>query len=182
MRADPMMASRAALADADKLFADTRDTMLALQWIGFAAHAGEPIPPHMAGWLHKALEDYRNGPNTLRMDAAMGLNKRAKEQPKRRWRDAFELNDRLGRMWFLTAAGASREQAAVLVVALVGRGEVEQLIRSYGKSWFAHRTDDPFAGVDAFTVREFVDEMLAEYPDSTVTAQEKAAIRRQHPI
>lgn len=169
---------RAVLAEADAQFTKTRDPMDALPWVALAAKSGVPLPPRMGQWLHRVLQDYIGGIGT--MDAAMGLALRGQEQPRRKRRTAAETDAALGRMWLLVKAGANRTQAATLVAALTGRS-VEQLSRSYGASGFARRTDDPFAGVPAGMVREYVVGMLAEYPESTQTEQEKAAILRRHP-
>jgi hypothetical protein len=169
---------RGILAEADAAFAKSGDPMDALGWIALAAKAGAPLPPRMGQWLHKALQEYIASDDT--MDAAMGLDKRGQAQPRRRRRSDVELNDTLGRMWFLIKAGADRTQAAVLVAALTGRS-VEQLQRSYGSSWFVRRTDDPFEGVPPTSVREYVVGMLAEYPDGAETEQEKTAILARHP-
>jgi len=168
----------AALLEADQSFAETDDVMEALSWAALAAKSGAPLPPRIGHWLYAALNAYRSG-NAKTMDAAMGLEKRGKKQPRRRMSDAVTLNNYLGRMWFLLAAGADRTQAAVLVAARTGR-KVEQLQRSYGVSWFARRNDDPFSGMEQEAVRDFVADMLRDYPDALETAREKAAIRRRH--
>jgi hypothetical protein len=169
---------RGILAEADQAFAASGDPMDALGWIALAAKSGVELPPHMGRWLHQALQTYVNGDST--MDAAMGLRKRGQGGPRRKRREASELNDTLGRMWFLMAAGADRTQAAELVVARVG-GTVEQLRRNYSKSWFARRTDHPFDGLHPQAVRDFVVGLLDEYPDDARTREAKAAILRQHP-
>lgn len=169
---------RGTLAEADEVFSKTGDPMDALGWVALAAKSGVELPPRMGRWLHKALQQYTSGEGT--MDAAMGLALRGQEQPRRKHRSAADLNDATGRMWWLIHAGATRTQAAVLVAERTGRG-VEQLHRSYGKSWHAKRTDDPFAGVPAAAVRAFVVDMLAEYPSIEPTREAKAAIMRKHP-
>lgn len=169
---------RSILVEADEAFAKTGDPMDALGWIALAAKSGVELPPRMGMWLHQALQTYVNGDGT--MDAAMDLDKRGQAQPRRKRRADGELNDTLGRMWFLMAAGADRTQAAELVAARTGRS-VEQLVRSYGLSWFARRTDHPFAGMHPLAVRDYVVGMLAEYPDDARTREAKAAILRQHP-
>ena len=168
-----------ALAEADQVFADTGDVMVAIEWSALAAKAGVPLPQRIGQWLHRALNDYRNEVVPT-MDAAMGLDKRGQGHPRRKRRSAVELNDALGRMWFLIAAGADRTQAAALVAKLTGR-QVEQLHRSYGSSWFARRTDRPFDGMQPVEVRDIVVGILADYPDGPETEQEKAAILGLHP-
>ena len=169
---------RDALAGADRSFADTGNTIEALGWIALAAKAGEPIPPGIGLWLHGALQRYTKGSDT--MDKAMGLDKQGQGNPRRKHRAAFELNDVHGDMWFLIHAGADRTQAAALVAAATGRS-VDTLTRSYGSSWFAKRADNPFESMPAESVRAFVLDMLAKYPDGTHTEQEKAAIMSKHP-
>lgn len=169
---------RGILSEADQEFARTGDPMVALEWIALAAKNGAPVPPAMGAWLHTALTDYKNGAST--MDAAMGLAVKGKAQPRRRHRADVEMNETLGRMWWLIKAGATRPQAAALAATRTGR-QPEQLDRSYGKSWFVRRTDDPFAGMAPEAMRAFVVEMLGDYPDSEETRQEKAAILSQHP-
>lgn len=165
------------LSEADREFLRTGDPMVAVGWIALAAKSGAPIPPAMGAWLHKALDDYQNGDDT--MDAAMGLAIKGKAQPRRKRRADAELNDLLGRMWFLIKAGATRPQAAAMVAARSGR-QPEQLVRSYGTSWLMRRTDDPFDGMAPPAVREFVVQMLADYPDGEETRQEKGAILSRH--
>lgn len=170
---------RAALAEADQAFAATGDEMLVIEWVALAAKVGAPIPPCMGRWLNKALSDYRNEVAPT-MDAAMGLDKRGKASPRVKRRYAGALNVALGRMWFLIAAGADRTQAATLVAKLTGR-QVEQLHRSYGKSWFARRVDQPFEGAPQDVIRDVVIGILADYPDGAETEQEKAAILARYP-
>jgi hypothetical protein len=121
--------SRVALAlrQADQEFADSGDVMGALRWVAFAAQAGAPMPPRIATWLRQAVLTYVDGAGS--MDHAMGLAQRGKAQPRQKGRAALALNDMLGRMWFLIAAGATRTHAAEMVAVVTSR-EPEQLARS----------------------------------------------------
>jgi hypothetical protein len=170
---------RGTLAEADEEFGRTGDPMDALGWIALAAKAGAPLPSRIGQWLHTALQAYVNGDAS--MDEAMGLATRGQGQPRRKRRAASELNDTLGRMWFLVQAGATRNQAAALVETTTGRS-VEQLMRSYGASWFTGRTDNPFEGMPLSSVRDFVTEtLLSQYPDDERTREAKAAILARYP-
>lgn len=165
---------RATLAEADNAFAETADPMDALGWIALAAKAGAALPPHMGAWLHQALQTYICGDGT--MDAAMGLDKRGQGQPRRKRRETSALNGVHAKMWFLVGAGASRTEAAELVSTTTGRS-VEQLLRTYSKSWFARRADRPFDGMDAPQARRYLAEtLLPEFPDDARTRKTKARI------
>lgn len=170
---------RGILAEADAAFVKTGDPMDALGWIGLAAKSGVELPPHMGAWLHQALQTYIKGEGT--MDAAMALRKHGAGSPRRRRREASWLNDIHGKMWFLIAAGATRTQAAELVSTIAGRS-VEQLLRTYGKSWFVRRADAPFDGMHPTSVLQYlVETLLPEFPDDERTREAKATILARYP-
>lgn len=160
---------REVLGWADQAFAESGDPMAAIQSIATAAGSGVALPPHMGRWLRDALQTYIR--SECSMDTAMGLDKRGKRQPRRRHRASAELEFAFTDMWFLVAVGASHTQAAELVAVRTGRS-VEQLVRSYGTSWFG-KNPQTLANLDT-------EVLLRAYPDDARTREAKAAIRQRH--
>ncbi|MBL8288282.1 MAG: hypothetical protein JNL85_09895 [Rubrivivax sp.] len=174
---------QAVFAGADKAFAASGNVIEALGWVRLAAKAGLPIPPNIGRWLSGAIGDYlaADEPGSkVTMDRAMGLSgtgaTSGKGQPRRKAREARTLNNALGDMWILLCARATKTEAATLAAAKHGKEDALDLMRSYGESWHAHRQDNAFEGMGVEAVRAFLADHLAGYPDSPLTAQEKAAI------
>lgn len=162
-----------ALAQADESFAATGDVMEALEWVAFAAKHGKAIPPHIAAWFSKVINDYRDG-TAHTMDAALGLAAPGKAQPRRRLHEASNLQRALARMMVLHGMGATIEQAAAMVASLAPDFKASTLADRYKRSGM---------GKQALQIRRAgywrlhdVLVTLAGYPDKPLAvAQAKAA-------
>lgn len=168
------------LADADRAFADSGDPMDALGWIALAAKSGAPLPPTIGRWLHKAIGDYQAGAART-MDAALGLDKPGRANPRRRRQDRSALDVALSQMMLLHAAGGTIRQASVLVAAVTGRS-ADELERAYGEQKISVKAAQVFDGAPADWVADMVLSVMDEYPDAPLEVQQaKAAILAKHP-
>lgn len=182
MSVDITAVVRQAMADADQSFADTGDAMEALSWVAFAAKHGEPIPPRIAAWLHKALAEYRAG-TARSIDAALGLVSR--RPPRRQLHERRRLESAIGKMFVLHGLGATIDQAATLVARLSPEFTHGTLCDRYKRSGMGRKALAERKVLQEHYHWKEVEAMLAEYPDKPMDVkQAKEAIRkvyaRQH--
>lgn len=172
-----------ALSAADKAFADTQDGLAALGWVALAAKAGQPIPPHMAKWLHGAIRAYQ-GSDKLTLESALGLSGQGKANPKRKARERAALDGDLARMSILHTLGATIPQAAAMVAEVfAGQLKADTLADRYARSGSGKTAlrDRKLALINWHWTE--VENMLAEYPDrGQLIAEGKAAIRDRYEI
>ncbi|WP_310383904.1 hypothetical protein [Roseateles sp.] len=171
----------AALAEADKSFSKTGNTLEALSWVALAAKTGEPIPPAIGKWLHSAITAYRID-QTPTLDAALGLNDAGAANPKRRLRQDCGLQADLGRMMILHMIGATIPQAA----AMAARTSSEMYSASTLEGRFRRSGLGIAARQDRSTALAHwhwteIETMLAEYPDHGIEiAEGKESIRSMY--
>jgi hypothetical protein len=176
MNADLAARVRQALADADQSFAASGDTMEALSWVAFAAKHGEPIPPHIAAWLHKALSAYRAG-TAQSIDAALGLVSR--RPPRRAQHERGQREAAIGRMYVLHSLGATIDAAATLVARLSPEFTHDTLCDRYKRSGMGRKAMAERKVLQERYHWKEVEAILAEYPDTPMPVKEaKEGIRK----